>query len=210
MSKQVFQIVVMDPPYGFKDTLKMSDIKRSAQSNYSTMSIQDIKSLPIKDITDPSGSLLALWVPSSLLSDGLDIMKSYGFAQKQTWVWVKLKKDPFQKIRSNKNIDWDKIDFNDFLSFGMGHLGRNVHEIALIGVRGKIYKKIKNKSQRTVFFYQNTKHSQKPELLQDKLDTMFPDASINRLELFARRERQGYICLGNEIGSCEDIRESIL
>lgn len=194
MSKK-FSIIVADPPYSFSDSLKQSSVKRGASDNYSTMSINDIINMDVKSITDPSGAILALWVPSSLISEGIQIMNAWGFKLKQSWVWVKIKKDPFKKIRKSK--DFDKINWDDFLSFGMGRLGRNVHEIALIGTKGKIYNHLKNKSQRTVFFYENTKHSKKPELLQDKLDIMF-DSNLNRLEIFGRRLRDNWHVIGNE------------
>jgi N6-adenosine-specific RNA methylase IME4 len=206
MSKK-FSVIVCDPPWKFSDKLQQSDVKRGAAANYNTMSISDIKQLPVKMACHPDGAVLCLWVPSSLLQEGLDVMSAWGFFQKQVWVWIKIKKDPFAKLKKQKKIDWDKIDFNDFLSFGMGHLGRNVHEIVLVGTCGKISSKVKNKSQRTVFFYENTKHSKKPELLQDKLELMFP--GVDKLELFARRQRKGWCCLGNEVGEKLDIKDSL-
>jgi len=161
MSKK-FSVIVVDPPYCFSDKLQHSDVKRGALANYNTMTISDIQALPVKKACHPDGAVLCLWVPSSLLQEGLDTMKAWGFKHKQTWIWVKIKNDPFVKLKKQKKIDWDSIDWNDFLSFGMGNLGRNVHEIVLVGTCGKIISKIKNRSQRTVFFYKNTKHSKKP------------------------------------------------
>ena len=50
-------------------------------------------------------------------------------------------------------------------------------------------------------------HSQKPEQLQDSLDLMFPQ--WNKLELFCRRDRLNWDCIGNECPSTtgEDIRD---
>lgn len=207
--KKKFDIVVADPPYSFKDKLQQSMVKRGAQANYTTMTISDIQRLPVQDICNPAGAVLCLWVPGSLLQEGLDTMKAWGFKHKQIWIWVKIKNDPFAKLKKQKKIDWDKIDWNDFLSFGMGRLGRNVHEVVLIGTRGKINSEIKNKSQRTVFFYKNTKHSQKPELLQDKLELMFPNK--NYLEIFGRRSRPNWTVIGNEAPETfdEDIVNSL-
>ena len=189
-----FQTIIADPPWNFSDSLTMSKVKRGAKANYKTLKNSDIISLPIKDIA-AKNSILALWVPSSLLQEGLDTMKSWGFTQKQTVIWVKTKKKA------------DKIV--DCLSFGMGRLFRNCHEICLIGTRGSPYKNLKNKSQRTVHFASNLKHSQKPEALQDMLELMF--RGKNKLELFARRERAGWFCYGNECPNSmgQDIRESL-
>lgn len=211
----------------FFDGLKMSDVARGAQSNYDTMSITDIKQLPVKDLAAPDGAILALWVPSSLLQEGLDVMREWGFNHKQTYIWVKVKKDPLQdliKNLKNKRIK-DSLKETSYkllpnmiknfgqslfstLAFGMGRLFRQTHEICLIGTsNNKIYKKLANKSQRSVSFSENLKHSAKPEHLQDSLEIMFPGA--NFLELFARRKRKGWECLGNEVCSGEDIRVSI-
>jgi len=219
-----FNVIVADPPWGeWKDNLSMSDVKRGAQANYNTMTIEDIKSIPVKSITSDDGALLALWVPSSMLQQGLDVMKVWGFNHKQTYIWVKIKKDPFISINKwvKKNLlkkTQDLYDetsykeaiisimdslksFNLFscLNFFLGRLFRQTHEICLIGTtNNKIYKLLRNKSQRSVSFAENLKHSAKPEDLQNSLDIMFPESSVNKIELFARRQRNNWCCVGNE------------
>ena len=94
------------------------------------------------------------------------------------------------------------------LAFGMGRLFRQTHEICLIGTsNNKIYKLLENKSQRSVCFAENLKHSAKPEALQNSLEIMFPKAE--KLEMFARRTRSGWTCLGNEIDG-QDIRDALI
>jgi len=236
MSKH-FQVIVADPAWSFKDSLTMSDVARGASSNYQVMSNKDIEQLPIKDFIHPDGSILALWVPSSLLEEGLNTMKAWGFTHKQTYVWVKTKKEPLldlkkslfegaisslKLLRALKKQSLHDIrlsalavagraqiyQLKNVLAFGMGRLFRQTHEICLIGISdNKIYKKLQNKSQRSVCFAENLRHSAKPEDLQDSLDTMFP--KTKKLELFARRHRPGWVCLGNEICNGEDIRVSL-
>jgi len=225
-TKQQFKVIVSDPPWSFADSLKMSDVKRGADANYSTMSIKDIKELNVKELADPDGCILALWVPSSLLQEGLDTMKAWGFDQKQTYIWVKTKKDPLKGLfpslkKKIFSAGWfkDKItealekglqsfNLNDTLAFFMGRLFRQTHEICLIGTNNnKIYKYLKNKSQRSVSFGENLKHSAKPEHLQDSLDLMFPNC--DKLEMFARRIKPNWVCVGNEVCDGEDIRDSI-
>jgi len=228
-----FKIIVADPPWGgWNDKLKMSDVRRGADDNYSTMTIKQIKELPIKNIADDSGALLALWVPSSLLQEGLDVMKAWGFKHKQTYIWVKTKKEPLKKLLnfSINNISEclvDKIknsiksiltkEFLEFklletLAFGMGRLFRQTHEICLIGINNNgIYKDLKNKSQRSVSFDVNLRHSTKPEALQDSLDLMFPDFNDKKIEIFSRRQREGWVCIGKEapLSLGKDILDSL-
>lgn len=231
MSGKKFDLITADPPWSFTDKLQQSDVPRGSDANYNTMKISEIKQMRVKDIAS-DGALLALWVPSSLLQEGLDVMKEWGFQHKQTYIWVKTKKERlsvFSKfikkniLKAPQNI-YDKlaytrsiesiiksisdINLTNELSFGMGRLFRQTHEICLIGINSnKIYKLLENKSQRSVSFAANLKHSVKPEHLQDSLEMMFPQS--NKIEIFARRIRPGWECIGNEVCNGEDINVSI-
>lgn len=226
-----FDIICADPPYESKDQLTMSSVKRGAASNYNgVLSVDDIKNLDVEEISAPN-SLLALWVPSFILPEGLEIMKKWGFVYKQNFIWVKTKKDPLANIRKDfkrevfktykKLISESKefsainlttfynfikddlipkmeYDLNDGLQCKMGRIFRQTHEVCLIGVKGNMYDKLENRSQISVHTYPPMKHSAKPEGLQDRLDIMFQDKKLKRIELFARRQRDNYICIGNE------------
>jgi N6-adenosine-specific RNA methylase IME4 len=220
-----YNVIVSDPPWPATDELKMSAVKRGASSQYSVLDIQAIKDLKVSEIT-ADDAVLALWVPSWLLQEGLDTMKAWGFRQTQTHIWVKSKINPLATLRKKltpifkdpalKAITKQKIlkeledfDLTNVLQFFMGRLFRQTHEICLIGVKGKIYSKLKNKSQRSVHFDTNKKHSAKPETLQDMLELMFPNCTY--LEMFARRSRTGWTTVGNQCPTSkdEDIRDSL-
>lgn len=220
MSKK-FQVIVADPAWSFSDSLKMSDVARGAAANYNTMTISKIKQMPVKEVSDPDGAVLVLWVPSSLLQEGLDVMAAWGFKHKQTYIWVKNKKEPLLPLlkkfvsqvtdngfkKTIKNIA-TSFNLNDTLAFGMGRLFRQTHEIALVGINNKkIYRLLKNKSQRSVSLDVNLKHSKKPEHLQTSLEIMFPDTK--KLEIFARRTKDDWTCIGNEVCNGEDIFDSL-
>jgi N6-adenosine-specific RNA methylase IME4 len=200
MSKK-FRVIVADPPWSFGDLLRMSKVKRGAKSQYSTMTMSKIEQMPVQATCHPDGAVLCLWVPGSLLREGLDVMKAWGFSHKQTYVWVKIKKHaPYKRYAHSPP--------QDQLAFGMGRLFRQTHELCLVGISSsKIYKQLKNKSQRSVSFGENLKHSSKPDDLQKSLEVMFPKA--RKLELFARRIRPGWTCLGNEVCNGEDIYVSL-
>jgi N6-adenosine-specific RNA methylase IME4 len=193
-----YDIIVADPAWSFSDNLKKMkrSVKRSASSQYSVMSTDDIASMNVPALMNPAGCLLALWVPGSMLEHGLKVMHAWGFTLKQTFIWVKLKKN------YAKEQDWNRST-----RVGMGRLFRQSHEIALICTSGKsIYPLLNDKSQRSVAFDLNAGHSIKPATLQKRLEIMFPNA--NRLELFARRNRSGWVCLGDAVTGL-DINQSI-
>jgi N6-adenosine-specific RNA methylase IME4 len=218
-----YDLIVADPPWSFDDKLTMSDVKRGSESQYDVLTTADIINLDIKSIAADE-AVLVLWVPSSLLQAGMDCMKAWGFEQTQTFVWVKTKKqtsllklfrDGIKEIdvmlyNSPEDIDAKVHEMiNSVLNFFMGRLFRQTHEIALVGKRGKVYDKLENKAQRSVLLDINLKHSAKPEGLQQKLEVMFPKAQ--KLELFARRVRSDWECVGLECHTTlgEDIRDSI-
>jgi N6-adenosine-specific RNA methylase IME4 len=179
-----FSVIVADCPWSFSDQLTMSKVKRGAGSNYKLLGIDDIIALPVKELASDD-AILALWVPSALLAEGLRTMAAWGFVQKTVFTWVKTAKG------------------GSGLAIKMGHTFRGATEHALIGKRGR--PKRLNGSQRNVALDLATKHSVKPETLQDRLDLMYAG---EKLELFARRERPGWRCLGNEIDG-KDIRDSL-
>ena len=54
--------------------------------------------------------------------------------------------------------------------------------------RGKIH---------TVFREKATRHSKKPEIAYQIIEQLYPD--LNKLEMYARNEREGWDCWGNEM-----------
>ena len=189
-----YGVIIADPPWRFSDNLKYEkrdSTVRGVNLMYSTLNLTEIKRLPVGELA-AENALCALWVPSAFLKAGLDVLEAWGFEYKQLWIWGKTsKKNPLN------------------LAFGMGRLARNCHEPCLIGIKGKYTTFLKDHSQRNVFMHPSLKHSQKPESIQTSLDKMFPE--WDKLELFARRDRSGWTCIGNEAPGTpdEDIRDSI-
>lgn len=185
-----FPVIVADPPWSYEDKLRMGGtvgIKRSADSHYPVMPLDDIKALQIPAVDD---AVLALWCPSTLIfSHGGPTMEAWGFKFKQLYHWVKTSKG------------------ESGLAFGMGRYFRNCSETALIGVRGK--PRLHDFSQRNVELSPQMPHSAKPETLQTRLASMYFGPY---LEMFARRGLEGWYCIGNEAPDTkgEDIRLSLM
>jgi N6-adenosine-specific RNA methylase IME4 len=185
-----FPVIVADPPWSYEDKLRMggtTGVKRSADSHYSVMHIDAIKSLVVPSADD---AFLALWCPNTLLeSHGLPTMKAWGFTYKGMYHWVKTAGD------------------KSGLAFGMGRYFRACSETALFGIKGK--PKLLDMSQRNVEMAKALPHSAKPEGLQNSLEKMYAGPY---LEMFARRDRAGWYCVGNEAPDTmgEDIARSLM
>ena len=61
-------------------------------TRYETMTIAEIKQLPVAELADEKAHLY-LWVPNALLPSGLEVMDAWGFEYKANFIWEKVRKD---------------------------------------------------------------------------------------------------------------------
>jgi len=206
-----FSLLAADPPWIFKDKLTMSDVARGAAANYPTLTVDELCLLPVAEVAADQ-ALLALWCPSTLLEDGLRVMKAWGFDYKQTWIWVKTTEGRgwLSRFLAGRGLAPGLIGSavkaleglhivhpnGRGLAFGMGHLGRNCHEVVLIGTRGRVGSLVDSRRERTVMLAPNLRHSRKPNELQRRLERLIPQGK--RLELFARRSLANWTTVGDQ------------
>ena len=73
------------------------------------------------------------------------------------------------------------------------------HEYLLYMYRGKfspVATEMRGKIH-TVFTEKAKRHSQKPEVVFEIIESLYPD--FKKLEMYARRERDGWDCFGDEV-----------
>ena len=107
-----YNIIYADPPWQYK-----RNGNHSAESVYNVMSIEDIKKMPVEDISEDQ-SHLYLWVTNSFIQEGLDVCKAWGFEYKTLITWLKTYKDGTPVM-------------------GMGYYFRGCTEHIIFGVKGK-------------------------------------------------------------------------
>ena len=172
-----FQTILADPPWQFLNrTGKMAPEHRRLM-RYPTMSFDEIAALPIEQLAAPTAHLY-LWVPNALLREGLEVMQAWGFQYKTNLVWYKTRKDNGPDGR------------------GVGFYFRNVTEVLLFGVRGKMRTLAPGRRQVNVIATQKREHSRKPDETYDLIEACSPGPY---LELFARHPHPGWVQWGNEI-----------
>jgi N6-adenosine-specific RNA methylase IME4 len=170
-----FRVVVADPPWRFGD--KLPGKKRGASKHYACLTEQEIARFPLPPIADDA--LLFLWRVASMQEEALRVMRVWGFTPKSEIVWV--------KTTSGAR------DARPTLAMGMGRYVRNAHEVCLIGRRGRA--SVVDKSVKSVFFAPRTLHSEKPGAFFDIVERLSKGPYV---ELFARQQRLGWTCFGNE------------
>lgn len=172
-----YKTVYADPPWQFENRTGKVAPEHKRLNRYPTMPLEDIASLPVKDIVDEK-SHLYLWVPNALLPEGLYIMKSWGFQYKGNLVWEKVRKDGMPDGR------------------GVGFYFRNVTELLLFGIRGNDNRTLAPaRSQVNLIRAMKREHSRKPDEFIPLIEACSPGPY---LEMFARGTRGGWDLWGNQ------------
>lgn len=172
-----FATVLADPPWQFQNRTGKMAPEHHRLSRYPTMTLQEIRELPVQSIIRDTAHLY-LWVPNALLHDGLLVMESWGFTYKTNLIWYKIRKDGGPDRR------------------GVGFYFRNVTEMILFGVRGKNARTLQpGRSQANIIASRKREHSRKPDEQYDIIESCSEGPFI---ELFARGQRKGWVGWGNQ------------
>lgn len=176
-SGRQFYTVLADPPWQFQNRTGKMAPEHKRLSRYGTMTLNDIKSLPVAEAAQATAHLY-LWVPNALLPEGLEVMRAWGFSYKSNIIWHKIRKDGGSDGR------------------GVGFYFRNVTEILLFGTRGKNARTLQ--PGRTQVNYMGTRkreHSRKPDEQYDLIQSCSPGPY---LEMFSRGTRKNWTVWGNQ------------
>jgi N6-adenosine-specific RNA methylase IME4 len=172
-----YNTILADPPWQFQNRTGKMAPEHKRLSRYSTMSLQDIKDLPVEALVNDTAHLY-LWVPNALLAEGMQVMECWGFKYKTNLIWYKIRKDGGPDRR------------------GVGFYFRNVTEMILFGVRGKNARTLQaGRTQENIIATRKREHSRKPDEQYDLIESCSPGPY---LELFARGPRKGWSVWGDQ------------
>lgn len=176
LPRKTFAIILADPPWDY-GSQKISTTDVLPHGKYSLMSTAAIAALPIAKQVQPK-ALLFLWVPSSLIEDGLQVLQAWGFKYVASAVWVKPNQLPSLSMFLPK------------------------HELIFLGRKGSIGAPKEKFS--SVIYEEGAKrgrHSAKPIILHEMIEKAFP--AFPKLELFGRATRKGWVVWGNQSGEAK-------
>lgn len=170
------RVLCADPPWKFRD--KLPGPGRGADKHYPTLTVEELCAFQLPPLADDCH--LFLWRVSSMVEEAYRVVRAWGFVPKSEIVWLK------RTVDSKRH-------------FGMGRHVRAEHETAIIAVRGR--PKVIDRSVRSTFeAVAERVHSRKPEEFYDLVERLCPGPYA---ELFARRHRVGWACLGNELSESQ-------
>lgn len=175
-----FGAIVVDPPWRYTQRLgrgaTAGDSTRGGLP-YETMSIEEIKALPVGHAAARDSALI-LWATNTFLPDAFDVLRTWDYTYKVTLTWVKP-------------------------SIGLGYWLRSQSEFALLAVKGNPRRKFTGphgtmggKVWSTVLHAPRGEHSEKPGAVWVLVEDLFDGPY---LEVFARHHRAGWSCWGDQV-----------
>jgi len=180
-----YQIIYADPPWKFKVWCFGTGRGRLPDNHYPTMTIEELCSLPVKNIATKD-CVLFIWTTFPKIADQevFKVIKAWGFRCKTAaFVWVKQNKDL---------TDW----------MGLGYWTRGNPEVCLLATRGHPHRVSKSVKQLIVAL--RREHSRKPDEIRDRIVQLM--GNLPRIELFARSKTPGWDSVGLDIDGV-DIHE---
>lgn len=198
-----YPVILADPPVPFEVWGKRPGgvDSRTAEAHYSLMSWEELNGLgPSIQSVAATDCVLFLWLCQPLLLETLRMAEAWGF----TYV--------------TKAFSWCKTYRTSPSTFfvGMGYWTRANTEDVLLFTRGDPRRQRKDVYQLLATLEADpysvptvvapmTRHSEKPDEVQDRIERLVAGPY---LELFSRKRRLGWSCVGNELDGL-DIRESL-
>lgn len=179
-----FGTILIDPPWRFINRTGKVAPEHRRLSRYSTLSTGELARLPVGGLAK-SASHIYLWCPNALLADGLRLLDAWGFTYKTNLIWYKVRKDGGPDGR------------------GVGFYFRNVTEMVLFGVKGKLRTLPPGRRQTNIIVHRKREHSRKPPTLHRIAEECSPGPFV---ELFARERRTGWHHWGDQVDSYEESR----
>ena len=175
-ARSKFKTIVADPPWHYGAGYPAPENRPNSNPGvpnpmpYPTMTMDEIKALPVAELADENCELY-LWTTQKYLPDSFDVIKGWGFRYCGTLTWCKTPRGT-----------------------GQGGLYCPTTEFIVHARRGKMPQG-KPRQDSTWWNQKRTPHSVKPEYFTDMIEAV---SDWPRLEMFARRQRLGWATWGNE------------
>ena len=173
-------MIYADPPWTFA-TYSRKGKGRSAEAHYDTMSLDEVKALPVAEWA-ADDAILLLWATDPLLDRAFDVIRAWGFTYKTVgFYWAK-------QNASGKGF-----------FTGLGFWTRANPEQCLLATRG--HPKRKAADVKKLVVSPRREHSRKPDEMYGHIERL---AEGPFLEMFARASRPGWDTWGAQSGLFDD------
>lgn len=164
----LYNAIIIDPPWPSKKIEREVRQDQGIELDYPTMTLEEIKEMPVKEMANPNGCHIYLWTTQKYLPYSFELFKQWGVKYQCLMTW--LKEGGFTPFSWQYNTE--HVLFGQIGNLPLNRMGLKLG-----------------------FTEKRREHSRKPEIFYDMILQASPEP---RLELFAREERLGFESWGNE------------
>lgn len=178
-TENTYDLILADPPWKQSKGGKKSVRPESSgkELDYPVCSLDEIKGhlAQATSLCNGNDTILFLWTIDRYLFDAQRIAEELGYKLHARMIWNKVTGIP--------------------AAFTV----RYGHEYLLYMYKGKLIPVAPEERGKihTVFTEKVSRHSQKPEVSYEIINRLYPN--LKKLEMYARQERDGFDCWGNEV-----------
>ena len=198
-----YHVIYCDPLWSYRDKKKSGRSKCGAENHYPTLTLDELKQLPIQNICEDN-CVLYMWVTFPMLREGLELIEAWGFEYKTI------------------GFDWTKLNKDGSVWHGVGAYSKSNNELCLFATKGNIGRLMRDENDNEIIFDPKEKlsirsnqiscnvqaargeHSEKPEEVRRRIEKLW--GNVSHVELFAKERVKGWDSIGFDIDG-RDIKE---
>lgn len=176
-----FDVVLLDPPWSYYGA---QDKWGAAAKFYPTMTDDELREFPIQQLLNKK-AVIFMWATSPRLDFAIQLLSDWGLHYRGVaFTWVKTKKDGITPIGA-QGVRPSVV--------------KPTAEYVLVAsnvAKGRPLP-LADESVSNIVLAPKTEHSRKPDEIHRRIERLYPNAT--KLELFARRQMDGWKVWGNEL-----------
>ena len=204
-----FDHILVDPAWAYNNRLSgkgRTKFGSGASGKYKVEKTSEMAKFRVQDLANDTCHL-HLWVTGPFLPDAFQLIEAYGFLYKTIeFCWIKLTKSTKRSKLLQLIYSLTLPQFMQKVTRTLpGHYTASNVELVLLATTKDVYLPL-IKMYPQVIYQAPMSHSRKPDTVHEWIESSYPGQRY--IELFARRKRDGWTCLGNELDGM-DLRESI-
>jgi len=174
-----YRTVIIDPPWPIEKILR--EVRpNQVLLDYPTMTIEEIKALPVPELAYEDGCHIYLWTTHKYLPRAFEVLDAWGADYECLLTWVKnVGITPFSWMYSTEHCLFARIGNLPLLKLG----------------------------KRLDFEAKVREHSRKPDEFYNLIKEVSPEP---RIDMFSREKREGFAQYGNELDRFRFKQESVI
>lgn len=163
-----YRTIVIDPPWPVQKIVREERPNQARPLDYPTMTVEEIKALPISELAADDGCHIYLWTTHKFLPTAFDVFHEWGVKYECLLTWVKnVGFTPFSWMYSTEHALFGRVGSLELLKKGLR-----------LDFKGKV-----------------ERHSEKPDAFYARVREASPEP---RLDMYGRKSRKSFKVWGND------------